>query len=46
MPIRVVVNGREIVIKPTETMQTVVMPEEIKTFEINPNFYVTPLKVG
>ncbi len=46
MPIRVFVNGREIVIKPTETMQTVAMPEEIKTFEINPNFYVTPLKVG
>lgn len=46
MPVRVFINGKETVITPTAAMQTIAMPEEIKTFEINPNFYVTPLKIG
>ena len=46
MPMRVVINGKETVIKPTAEMQTIALPDEIKTFEINPNFYVIPLKIG
>jgi len=40
MPLRVNVNGKETVITPTETKQTIDYPEEIKTFEVNRNFYV------
>ena len=40
MPIRVVINGREIQITPSEGKQTLDFPEEIKTFEVNRNFYV------
>ena len=40
MPIRVIINGKEIVITPTEVKQTLDFPEEIKTFEVNRNFYI------
>lgn len=40
MPLRVKINGKEMVIKPNQTMQTLVLPEEIKTFEVNRNFYI------
>ena len=40
MPIRVLINGKEVAITPNEAMQTFVFPEEITTFEINRNFYV------
>jgi aminopeptidase N len=40
MPLRVTINGKEMVIKPTEARQTVDFPEEIKTFEVNRNFYI------
>lgn len=40
MPLRVNINGKETVITPTETKQTLEYPEEIKTFEVNRNFYV------
>jgi aminopeptidase N len=40
MPIRVNVNGREIAITPNETTQTVTLPEAVKTFEVNRNFYI------
>jgi aminopeptidase N len=40
MPLRVSVNGKEAVITPSEVKQTVDFPEEIKTFEVNRNFYV------
>lgn len=40
MPLRVTINGKETVIKPTEAPQTLDFPEEIKTFEINRNFYI------
>jgi aminopeptidase N len=45
MPLRVNVNGKEIVIKPTETKQTIQLPDEIRTFEVNRNFYVEAAKV-
>ena len=45
MPLRVNVNGKEIVITPTETKQTIQLPEEIKTFEVNRNFYVEAAKM-
>lgn len=40
MPLRVNINGKEVAITPNETMQTLILPEEIKTFEVNRNFYV------
>ena len=40
MPIRVSINGQEKVITPAEAKQTVNVPEEIKTFEVNRNFYI------
>jgi aminopeptidase N len=44
MPIRVAINGREVAITPNEGMQTLVFPEEIKTFEVNRNFYINAQK--
>lgn len=40
MPVRVTINGREVAITPDESIQTFVFPEEIKTFEVNRNFYI------
>lgn len=40
MPLRVSINGKEMVITPTEAKQTLEFPEEIRTFEVNRNFYV------
>ena len=40
MPLRVNVNGKEVLIKPAEAPQTYEHPEEIKTFEVNRNFYI------
>ena len=40
MPLRVIVNGKEIVITPKEAKQTLDFSEEIKTLEVNRNFYV------
>jgi aminopeptidase N len=44
MPLRVIVNGKEIAITPTETNQTLDFPEAIKSFEVNRNFYVETMK--
>lgn len=40
MPIRVTINGKEVKLTPTEVDQTFEFTEEIKTFEVNRNFYV------
>ncbi len=40
MPIRVTINGKEVIITPTEATQVIMYPEELKTFEVNHNFYV------
>lgn len=40
MPIRVTINGKEVVIKPSELKQTFEFSEDIKSFEVNPNFYL------
>jgi len=40
MPLRVSINGKEMVITPSEVKQTLEYHEEIKTFEVNRNFYV------
>lgn len=40
MPIRVAINGKEVAITPTEAVQTFVFPEEVRTFEVNRNFYI------
>jgi len=44
MPLRVNINGKETVITPTETKQTLDFPEEIKTFDVNRNFYIEVAK--
>ena len=40
MPIRILINGKEVVITPSEGIQTFEASEEIKTFEVNRNFYI------
>jgi len=40
MPLRVTINGKETKITPNEVNQTLEFPEEIKTFEVNRNFYI------
>src|SRR5262245_62099046 len=45
MPLRVAINGKEVVIAPSEAPQTLEFPEEIKTFEVNRNFYVDAQKI-
>jgi hypothetical protein len=45
MPLRVIVNTKPMTITPTETVQTVTMPEAIKTFEVDRNFYVLTSKM-
>ncbi len=40
MPLRVEINGKEILLKPTEEMQTFTADGDIKTFEVDRNFYV------
>jgi hypothetical protein len=44
MPIRVMINGKEIQITPNEVKQTFEFAEEIKTFEVNRNFYIEAAK--
>ncbi|MFN2514171.1 MAG: M1 family peptidase, partial [Pyrinomonadaceae bacterium] len=44
MPIRVFINGKEIQITPNEVKQTFEFSEEIKTFEVNRNFYIEAAK--
>jgi aminopeptidase N len=44
MPIRVTINGKETQITPSEVKQTLDFPEEIKTFEVNRNFYINAEK--
>ena len=46
MPLRVVINGKEILLKPTEEMQTFTADGEIKTFEVDRNFYVNTEKMN
>ena len=40
MPIRVTINGKEVKLTPTEVDQTFEFTDEIKTFDVNRNFYV------
>jgi aminopeptidase N len=44
MPIRVSINGKEVQITPNEVKQTFEFSEEIKTFEVNRNFYIEAAK--
>jgi aminopeptidase N len=40
MSLRVMVNGKEVSITPTESLQTQAFPDEIKTVQVNRNYYV------
>ncbi len=42
MPIRVSINGQEVLLKPTAKKQIFTLGSEIKTVEVDRNFYVTP----
>ena len=44
MPLRVAINGKEVVLKPGEAQQTFEFSEDIKTFEVNRNFYIETAK--
>ena len=44
MPIRVSLNGKEIQLTPSAVKQTVEFSEDIKTFEVNRNFYIEAAK--
>jgi aminopeptidase N len=44
MPIRLSLNGKEVQITPNEVKQTFEFSEEIKTFEVNRNFYIEAAK--
>lgn len=46
MPVRFMINGREVSLKPTDQMQTFNSPDEVKTFEIDRNFYVNTEKMN
>lgn len=45
MPIRVNINGQTVSLTPTETMKTYTSTDDIKTFEVDPNFYITTAKM-
>ncbi len=40
MPLRVNINGKEVTVLPRVDEQNLVYPENIKSFEVNPNYYV------
>ncbi|MBK9768626.1 MAG: hypothetical protein IPP63_17340 [Chloracidobacterium sp.] len=40
MPLRVSVNGKEVVMTPTESMQSVSYPTDITSVEVNRNYLV------
>ena len=44
MPIRVTINGKEIQLTPSEVKQTFEFSDDIKTFEVNRNFYIETSK--
>jgi aminopeptidase N len=46
MPVRVNVNGQEVKLTPTESIQTMNLAEDIKTFEVNRNFYINTEKIN
>ena len=44
MPIRVTINDKEVKLTPTEQEQTFDFSDEIKSFEVNRNFYIEALR--
>jgi aminopeptidase N len=40
MPIRVIVNGKPMGVTPTEELQSITSTDEIKTFEVDRNYYI------
>jgi aminopeptidase N len=44
MPVRVIINGKPVALTPTESMQTMTHGEEIKTLEVDRNFYVEAIE--
>ncbi len=46
MPLRVKINGKQVALTPNETMQTFTFTNEIKTFEVDRNFYINTEKIN
>ena len=46
MSLRVKINGKQIAITPNETMQTYTFSDDIKTFEVDRNFYINTEKMN
>jgi aminopeptidase N len=40
MPVRASIDGKPVVLKPTESMQTMNLPGPVSTFEVDRNFYI------
>ena len=40
MPIRVSINGKDLILAATDTLQTMDYREEIQSFKVDPNYYV------
>ncbi len=40
MPVRVNINSKEVTITPNETMQTLSFSDDVKTFDVNRNYYI------
>jgi len=45
MPVRVNINGKEVTLTPTTSMQEETFPDEIKTVEVNRNYYINTEKL-
>ena len=45
MPIRVTVNGKVVTITPTENTASMTFPDDIKTFEVDRNYYIDSEKM-
>jgi type III secretory pathway component EscS len=45
MPVRVSINGKEVALTPTTSMQEQTFPEEIKTVYVNRNYYINSEKL-
>ena len=46
MPIRVKINGKDVTLTPNATMKSFEFAEDIKTFEVDRNFYIDAEKGG
>ena len=46
MPVRVNINGKDVLLRPTETIQSQTLPAAIKNVTVDRNFYVETGKIS